>query len=133
MGTALLLAAVDKQGPQLYLIEPSGTGLVRSIVCRLMMRLSHCCRCGVHINGRLLAVYCALLLAEVLRGSRGQRAAGCQDRDRAVEAGRADVSPGRHGGRQDVSPRGNTGLDILLLQTADSFLQHMTALLCCDL
>lgn len=29
MGTALLLAAVDKQGPQLYLIEPSGTGLVR--------------------------------------------------------------------------------------------------------
>jgi 20S proteasome subunit alpha 7 len=27
MGTALLLAAVDKQGPQLYLIEPSGTGL----------------------------------------------------------------------------------------------------------
>lgn len=27
MGTALLLAAVDKTGPQLYLIEPSGTGL----------------------------------------------------------------------------------------------------------
>lgn len=33
MGTALLLAAVDKQGPQLYLIEPSGTGLVRSSSC----------------------------------------------------------------------------------------------------
>jgi 20S proteasome alpha/beta subunit len=31
MGTALLLAAVDKQGPQLYLIEPSGTGLVRCL------------------------------------------------------------------------------------------------------
>ena len=39
MGTALLLAAVDKQGPQLYLIEPSGTGLVRSSVYSLMMTM----------------------------------------------------------------------------------------------
>lgn len=81
MGTALLLAAVDKQGPQLYLIEPSGTGLVRSSVCRLMMRSSHCCRWGVHINGRATDVHCALVPAEVLRGSRGQGAAGRQDRD----------------------------------------------------
>ncbi len=31
MGTALLLAVVDKNnGPQLYMVEPSGTGLVRT-------------------------------------------------------------------------------------------------------
>ena len=31
MGTALLLAVVDQNnGPQLYMVEPSGTGLVRA-------------------------------------------------------------------------------------------------------
>ena len=31
MGTALLLAVVDQNnGPQLYMVEPSGTGLVRT-------------------------------------------------------------------------------------------------------
>ena len=32
-----------------------------------------------------------------------------------------------------MSPRGNTGLNILLLQTADTLLQQLIALLRCDL
>lgn len=30
MGASLLVAVKDKDGPQLYLVDPSGTGLVRN-------------------------------------------------------------------------------------------------------
>ena len=107
MGTALLLAAVDKQGPQLYLIEPSGTGLVR---CR-----APCCNSSVihymaadmrlkpSSSGCTTVMGPAFWHAEVLWHSGWKGAAGSQDRDRAAQAGRAHMSPGRHGGRQDVS------------------------------